>query len=84
MNNVQGRGGVRHLNNSRTSIFAALDIGSTKISCLIARGPAADPKSTIDPRQGLRVIGFGQTLSRGVKAGTIINIDEAECAIRWL
>ena len=82
MTNVQGRGGVRHLNNSRTIVFAALDIGSTKISCLIARGPAADQKSTFDPRQGLRVIGFGQTLSRGVKAGAIVNIDEAECAIR--
>ncbi|MDE2445800.1 MAG: cell division protein FtsA [Alphaproteobacteria bacterium] len=70
------------MNSSRTNIVAALDIGSTKISCLIARVPALDAKANIDPRQNLRVLGFGQTLSRGVKSGAIINIDEAECAIR--
>jgi len=82
MNTMQGRGGDRHLNNSKTSVFAALDIGSTKISCLIARAPIVDLKSAHDTRQGLKVLGFGQTLARGVKAGSIVNIDEAECAIR--
>jgi cell division protein FtsA len=82
MNSVQGRGGVRQLNSPKTSVIAALDIGSTKITCLIARAPVLDAKSTIDPRPNMRVLGFGQTLSRGVKSGGIINIDEAECAIR--
>ena len=82
MSTMQGRGGVRQLNNAKSQVVAALDIGSTKISCLIARATLGDQKSNIDPRQHLRVLGFGQTLSRGVKSGAIINIDEAECAIR--
>ena len=82
MSTMQGRGGVRHLSTSKSQVVAALDIGSTKISCLIARAAIADPKSNIDPRQQLRVLGFGQTLSRGVKSGAITNIDEAERAIR--
>lgn len=82
MDTMQGRGGVRHLNSTKGQVVAALDIGSTKISCLIARAPVSDSKSNIDPRQQLRVLGFGQTLSRGVKSGAIINIDDAERAIR--
>ena len=82
MSTMQGRGGMRHLNNSKGQVVAALDIGSTKISCLIARVTVADHKSNLDPRQHLRVLGFGQTLSRGVKSGSIIDIDEAERAIR--
>ena len=82
MNRAEGWGGSRHLNGAKTNVFAALDIGSTKISCLIARAPVVDPKFNVDPRQSLRVLGFGQTLSRGVKAGSIVNIDDAECAIR--
>ena len=82
MNTVQGRGGIRQIYTAKTSVFAALDIGSTKISCLIARAPAPDAKGQADPRQSLKVIGFGQTLSRGVKVGAIVDVDEAECAIR--
>ena len=82
MSSMQGRGGIRQLNNSKGQVVAALDIGSTKISCLIARATHSDPKSNLDPRQSLRVLGFGQTLSRGVKSGSIVDIDEAERAIR--
>ena len=79
---MQQRGGNRNTGRSKFPIVAALDIGSTKISCLIARATVSDPKSNIDPRQQLRILGFGQTLSRGVKFGAIIDIDEAERAIR--
>ncbi len=57
----------------RTGIFGVLDIGSTKITCLIGR---------VDTDGKLRVLGFGWHQSRGVKAGGITDLDEAERAIR--
>jgi len=63
-------------------IIAALDIGSSKISCLIAELQAPKAKGSQDPRQLLRVIGVGQTAARGIRAGTVTDVNEAECAIR--
>ena len=53
--------------------FGVLDIGSTKIACLIGRAEA-------DGR--LRALGFGWQKSRGIKSGGIVDLDEAERAIR--
>ncbi len=62
---------------SRVGLVAALDIGSTKISCMIG---------SVSKRKGgdtdLRVKGYGMTASRGIHSGSVSNIDEAERAIR--
>jgi cell division protein FtsA len=56
----------------RNSLIAALDVGSSKIACFIARiGDDGKPKVT----------GIGHHLSRGVRAGTIIDMEQAELAI---
>lgn len=60
---------------------AVLDLGSTKITCLIAE-PADRFVQGQDYRNALRVTGIGTTASRGIKGGAISNIDEAERAIR--
>ncbi|WP_196502848.1 cell division protein FtsA [Aestuariivirga litoralis] len=65
-----------------SKIIAALDIGSSKISCLIAELQAPKTRGPQDPRQLLKVIGLGQTAARGVRAGAVIDVNEAECAIR--
>jgi cell division protein FtsA len=57
----------------RPGPFGVLDIGSTKIACLIGRAES-------DGR--LRHLGFGWQKSRGIKAGGIVDLDEAERAIR--
>lgn len=57
----------------RSGPFGVLDIGSTKISCLIGRAES-------DGR--LRALGFGWQKGRGVKSGGIVDLDEAERAIR--
>jgi cell division protein FtsA len=67
----------------KRGVLAALDIGSSKISCVIAESFV--PKHRIMPgmeKSSLRVLGVGHQLSRGVKAGAIIDADEAERAIR--
>lgn len=58
------------LNNN---IIAVLDIGSTKVACLIAR-------LTSDGE--LEVIGIGHQISEGIKSGVIIDIKLAEESIR--
>ena len=54
-------------------LVTALDIGSSKISALIA-----------DPGEegALRILGTGQRESRGVKRGFIADMEQAEAAIR--
>lgn len=56
----------------RGSIVAALDVGSTKVCCLIAR--VQEPDS-------LKVIGCGHQLSAGVRAGAIVDMEGAETSI---
>jgi cell division protein FtsA len=63
-------------------VVAALDIGSVKTACLIAEWNPGKKTATADSRNGLKILGFGQTVSRGVKAGSIASISEAERSIR--
>ena len=57
----------------RSGPFGVLDIGSTKITCLIGR---------VEGDGQIRTLGFGWHQSRGVRAGGITDLDEAERAIR--
>jgi len=61
-------------NFSKGSLLAALDIGSSKIACFIAR--------IIDDKGTFEVLGVGHHASVGVKNGTIADLDRAESAIR--
>ncbi len=56
----------------RTGLVAALDVGSSKIVCLIGR---AEPGS-------LRVLGAALRESAGIKAGTVTSLELAEESIR--
>jgi cell division protein FtsA len=53
--------------------FGVLDIGTTKIACIIGR---------VESDLSIRVLGFGWQKGRGIRAGGIENIGEAERAIR--
>lgn len=57
----------------RNGLIAALDLGTTKITCFIAR-PGG--------REGAKIIGVGHQISRGLRAGSIVEMDAAEAAIR--
>ena len=62
---------------------AAIDVGSTKVCCLIAEPVVSRHAAIADnPRPDLRVLGFGHQASRGVRAGVVVDIGEAERAIR--
>jgi cell division protein FtsA len=55
----------------RGSTIAAIDIGTTKVCCFIAR-VEAEP----------RIIGIGHQIARGVRGGTIIDLEAAGESIR--
>ena len=57
----------------RSGPFGVLDIGTTKIACLIGR---------IESDGTLRVLGFGWHRGRGVRGGSIVDLEEAEKAVR--
>ncbi|HVC51022.1 MAG TPA: cell division protein FtsA [Stellaceae bacterium] len=56
----------------RGSLVAALDIGTSKICCFIARVEAEGP----------RILGIGHQVSRGVRGGMIVNLEAAGDSIR--
>ena len=67
----------------RSVVVAALDVGSSKVVCLIGRLRPHGPQQVLTRRShSVEVIGFGHTLARGTKAGTVVNLVQAEDAIR--
>lgn len=64
-----------------SDVLGLIDIGTSKICCLIAvpnrSGRIGGGKVT-----GYRIIGIGHQRSRGVKAGVVVDLDEAEQAVR--
>jgi cell division protein FtsA len=74
---------MRPLAGRRAATLCALDIGSTKIICLIARLEPMPPSEMLRGRSHrIRVVGIGHQQSRGLKGGVIIDMGEAETAIR--
>jgi cell division protein FtsA len=72
------RNGVNH-NRTRSKLIAALDVGSTKIGCIIAK-PSFDQFT--DTGYEARVVGFGHHVSKGVRSGIVVDMDNVEKAVR--
>ena len=67
----------------RTTLLSVLDIGSTKICCVIARlTPRPEGKALKGRTHTAEVIGFGYGQSAGVKSGVITDLEKAEHAVR--
>lgn len=67
----------------RPSIVSVLDVGSSKICCLIARlTPRGDSAALPGRTHAVEVLGIGHQRSRGIKSGVVSNLDLAEQAIR--
>ncbi len=77
------RGGSPRESRPGKSVVAAIDVGSTKICCLIAEPVAGRHAVASDgARPDLKVLGFGHQASRGVRAGVVVDVGEAEKAVR--
>ena len=60
------------LGRNRNGLAAALDVGSSKICCFIGANEGPDRP---------RILGIGQQASRGVKNGTVVDMELCEAAI---
>ncbi len=63
------------------SIIGLLDIGTSKVAAaVLVREP--QPSTSGNVSGGMRIAGLGMHRSRGVKAGVLTDLDEAEIAVR--
>ena len=80
---MQGKAGGRGTAADKGRLVSALDIGSSKISCVIAEVTA--PKHRLaagNERKTLRILGVGHQASRDIQGGAVVDLEEAERAIR--
>lgn len=74
---------MKPVSTKRSTMVAALDIGTSKVACLIARlKPAASQDILRRRSHAVELIGIGHTKARGMKSGTVIDLGEAEEAVR--
>ena len=67
----------------RSALVAALDVGTGKVACLIARLKPQGTKDALRRRSHtVDVVGFGHTVARGIKGGAVIDLEAAEEALR--
>jgi cell division protein FtsA len=62
-----------------SQVVGLLDIGTSKVACIIA---ALDPPERHGEGRRIRVLGVGHLRSRGLKAGVITDLAEAEATVR--
>ena len=71
------------LQPKKSAVLSVLDIGTSKIVCLIARLNPSDLSGTLRGRtHSCRILGIGHQRSRGIKGGVVVDMDAAEAAIR--
>ena len=60
------------MGSGRSGLIVALDVGTTKVSCFIARNLHGQP----------RIVGIGHQAARGMRAGAVVDMDAVEGAVR--
>src|SRR3569833_1866010 len=74
---------TRPMSNKRTAQVASLDVGTSKIACMIARLNPSPPNEALRGRtHAVELIGYSQIQSRGVKAGAVVDLAECEQTVR--
>src|SRR6516225_3365473 len=69
--------------HKRTALAASLDIGTSKIACMIARLKPCPPNDALRGRShAVELIGYSQIQARGVKAAAVIDPAECEQTVR--
>jgi cell division protein FtsA len=74
---------TRPMSGKRTALVASLDIGTSKIACMVARLRPCPPNDALRGRShAVELIGYSQIRSLGVKAGAVVDLAECEQAVR--
>jgi cell division protein FtsA len=73
---------MKPVSPKRSAVVAALDIGTSKIVCLVARLKPHAPQEVLRRRtHAVEILGISHTLARGMKAGTVVDLAQTEEAI---
>ena len=74
---------TRPMPHKRTALVASLDVGTSKIACMIARLKPCPPSDAFRGRShAAELIGYSQIQARGVKAGAVVDLNECEQVVR--
>ena len=74
---------LKPISTRRTQVVSVLDVGSEKMTCLIARlRPRMESEVLPERTHLIEVIGVGHQRSRGIKSGTVVDLEAAAQAIR--
>jgi cell division protein FtsA len=74
---------MKPLSPKRAAMVCALDVGTSKVACVIARLLPRPPQEVLRRRShAIEVLGIGHTRASGIKAGAVVDLVEAEQAIR--
>jgi cell division protein FtsA len=74
---------TRPMPHKRMALVASLDIGTSKIACVIARLKPCPPSDAFRGRShAAELIGYSQIQSRGVKGGAVVDPNECEEVVR--
>jgi cell division protein FtsA len=67
----------------KSAILSVLDVGTSKVVCLIARLAPADPNESLRGRtHRCRVLGIGHQRSRGIKGGVVVDYEDPAAGAR--
>jgi len=76
-------GGQLDAGQRKAGVVTVLDVGSSKICCVVAELKPCEPSQILRGRtHKAKVIGIGHQKSQGVKSGVVVDLDRAEQAIR--
>ena len=74
---------MRQIPARKSAILCVLDVGASKIVCLIARLTPMEPSDALRGRtHRCKVLGIGHQRSNGVKGGAVVDLQAAEHAAR--
>jgi cell division protein FtsA len=74
---------LKPLSSRKSATLSVLDIGTSKVVCVVAELRPADQTESLRGRTHLaRIIGIGHQRSLGLKGGAIVDLEAAEAAIR--
>ena len=74
---------LKPLSTRRTATLSVLDVGTSKVVCLVAELRPVAPGEALRGRTHLaRILGIGHQRSLGLKGGAVVDLEAAETAIR--
>jgi cell division protein FtsA len=79
----KGSKAMKPLSGRRPVVVSVLDVGSSKVACLIARLTPREQDDVLPGRtHDMQVLAWGLQRARGMKSGVIVDLDKAEQSIR--